>query len=173
MSNFFANCRTIEDLKEAYFSAAKKHHPDNGGDAEMFKKISADYHDMFPYLKNKHRKNTENSSDNKSDFYERKSTQAETHETPEMFIDIVDKLFKFDDINIEVRGSWLWITGNTFPIRNELKELGCRWSKYQKSWYWTAEPYTRKRNKMSVQAQRMYFGSYYMEEQEKPLRLQG
>ena len=33
-------------------------------------------------------------------------------------------------------GSWLWISGNTFPHREELKRAGCRWSKSKKLWYW-------------------------------------
>lgn len=31
---------------------------------------------------------------------------------------------------------WLWISGNTYEYKEELKQFGCRWSKKRKQWYW-------------------------------------
>jgi hypothetical protein len=36
----------------------------------------------------------------------------------------------------EQAGSWLWISGTTFEHKEELKALGCRWSKKRQKWYW-------------------------------------
>ena len=30
---------------------------------------------------------------------------------------------------------WHWITGDTYPLRGMLKELGCRWSRKRQAWY--------------------------------------
>lgn len=31
---------------------------------------------------------------------------------------------------------WLWISGNTYEHKEELKAIGCRWSKKRQKWYW-------------------------------------
>ena len=39
------------------------------------------------------------------------------------------------DLDCEICGSWLWISGDTKPHKERLKELGCRWSKRKQKWY--------------------------------------
>ena len=62
-----------------------------------------------------------------------------TTETAEEFMDIIRNLSSLSGIVVEMCGSWLWISGNTFPVKEQLKEFGCQWSKGKKKWYWTAQ----------------------------------
>ena len=39
----FKNCITVKDVKKVYKTKAKKHHPDVGGDAEIFKTLVIQY----------------------------------------------------------------------------------------------------------------------------------
>ena len=32
-------------------------------------------------------------------------------------------------MNINIVGSWIWIDGNVYEIKNQLKETGSKWSK--------------------------------------------
>ena len=122
----FTNCRTLEELKKAYRKAAIENHPDRGGDPEVMKEINAEYEMMFNRLKNFHNSTTTDES-------------KKTTETPEEFKAIIEKLIRLNGIEIEICGSWLWISGNTFANRDELKKSGCKYSKNKKMWYWHHE----------------------------------
>ena len=49
---------------------------------------------------------------------------------------IREELEKIDGIIWEQSGDWYWISGDTLPHKDELKALGCRWSKKRQKWYW-------------------------------------
>ena len=61
-------------------------------------------------------------------------------------VDIIDKIINFD-IDIEICGSWIWVSGNTFNCKDKLKEIGFKWAKAKKKWYWQQGEYTRKSKK--------------------------
>ena len=44
-----------------------------------------------------------------------------------------------NNIKILKVGRWLWVTGNTYPIKEQLKELGFFYSKNKKSWFFNGE----------------------------------
>ena len=47
----------------------------------------------------------------------------------------IDKLIQLVNINIEICGTWLYVTGNTYPVKEYLKnEFGAFWSKSKKCW---------------------------------------
>ena len=58
---------------------------------------------------------------------------------------IINELIKYDDINIDIIGSWLWVGGNTYAIKDELKLLGFKWSKGKSKWYFTKDITTAKK----------------------------
>lgn len=119
---YFTNCKTLDELKKEYRRLAMIHHPDHGGNPEIMKAINSEYKRMFEALKTKHNSTAE-------DY--RKTTEA-----PEEFINIINTLIKFPGITVELCGSWLWISGDTLPIKDQLKAAGCRWSSSKKMWYW-------------------------------------
>ncbi len=51
------------------------------------------------------------------------------------YIALMDKLKAISDIKVEKIGTWLWIGGDTKPHKEELKELGFRWSRKRSKWY--------------------------------------
>ena len=52
---YFMGCETIEDVKARFKELAKRLHPDNGGNAEEFKKMMSEYTIAFNRYKNKQR----------------------------------------------------------------------------------------------------------------------
>jgi len=55
---------------------------------------------------------------------------------------IEERMSMFDHIegvNVEPEGSWLWITGDTYPHRAYFKAHGCKWSKKRRAWYQTGD----------------------------------
>lgn len=132
MSKYFSSCHTLEELKKEYKRLAMANHPDRGGDLRTMQEINAEYDNLFMDWK-------------RGAVYEDgKATTAHgtvwEDETPEAYRDIVDALLRMAGLVIEVCGAWLWIEGETKAHKEELKALGCRWSKDKIKWYW--RPYT-------------------------------
>lgn len=134
---WFNNPQSLEELKKQYKKLACKHHPDvSGGSESDMKSINAEYDLLFATLKNVHQ-----AADGTT-----YTAKTGTTETPEEFRGIIDALIKLEGIKIEICGSWLWITGNTYPHRKVLKELHFRFSKSKTAWYYHTADY-RKTNK--------------------------
>ena len=70
-------------------------------------------------------------------------------------------------ITIEKCGTWLWIGGDTYPVRKELKNIGCRWSPTKSRWYWKhpKEKFTS-HGKVSMPKIRYKYGSEFIETEE-------
>lgn len=118
---YFDGCKTLDQLKALYKKLAIKHHPDLGGNTRVMQDINEEYQKTFEVLKRQHNVRQPN----------RKTT-----ETPEQFRTVVEKLIKIKGIEIEVCGSWIWVSGETFLHKDELKAAGLLWSKPKKKWYW-------------------------------------
>lgn len=125
------NIRTLEELKKTYHRWCLKLHPDIGGsDAEM-KILNAEYERLFERVKNIH-------VNKEGEQYEK-----DTEETPEMFRDLIDALMKLADIEIEIIGCFVWVSGDTKQHKEKLKDLGFRWHSKKKCWYKSPEGYRR------------------------------
>ena len=51
------------------------------------------------------------------------------------------KCLKVDNIKIELIGSWLWLSGDTFKIKDKLKEIGFFYSNNKKAWFYNGAKY--------------------------------
>lgn len=144
---FFTNCRTLDELKAEYRRLAMKHHPDRGGDTRTMQDINGEYEQVFEILKARHN--------------ETHDEHHQTTETAAEYRDIINRLMKLDGLVIELCGSWLWISGETYAHKDELKAAGCRWSSSKKMWYWRHEEDSRPwhRGKSTIAEIRMKYGS--------------
>jgi curved DNA-binding protein CbpA len=144
--------KTAEELKKLYKKLSLKHHPDVGGTDEAMKTVNAEYTALFEKLKDIHT--------NASGETYRKTTQ----ETPQQFIEIIDRLIKFDGIVIEIIGSFVWVSANTKPYKDELKSMGFKWSQNKLSWYLAPKDYRRHSKKVyNLDEIRLMFGSQEVE----------
>ena len=142
---FFKHCRTLADIKSEYKRLAKLHHPDVGGDLETMQAVNAEYDNAVKLIANNpHHADT-------------KRAQAEDSEK---FRDIIAALIKIPNIVIELCGSWIWITGDTYTHRDALKAAGCKWAKNKAAWYWHApEDFCQSRRNLSLDDIRRLHGS--------------
>ena len=154
---WFSNPETLEDLKKQYHRLAMKHHPDVGGTEQAMKEINAEYEKLFNGLKDTH-KNAE------GEFYQ---SRTATTETAAEFMDIIEKLIHMDGIEIEVCGSWVWVTGDTRPHKDELKALAFRWSSNKAAWYFNRDGYKKRgRKSLTLDEIRGYYGSEKIEKRQ-------
>ena len=139
---------TLEELKSMYRKLAVTHHPDKGGDTATMQAINAEYDALFPLLKDIH-KNKD------GETYRKEST-----ETADQFKTLIDELMKMEGIVIEVIGCFVWVTGETRPHKDKLKELKFQWHSKKIAWYLKPEDYRkRSRREYGLDEIRQMYGS--------------
>ncbi|WP_323591052.1 hypothetical protein [Aliarcobacter butzleri] len=109
----FKGVEGINEAKKIYKQLAKKLHPDVGGDEESFKLLNAIYTDLIEHK-------IYFSNDIKIDIELEK---------------IISLILHFENITIELVGSWIWVNGDTREIKEKLKEIGFKWASKKRMWY--------------------------------------
>lgn len=165
---YFKNVETLEQLRKVYRDLLKKYHPDNGGSEEITKAINSEYEQLFKVLKNRHESNTSSAgTDNKKASNNKYDTEADAK-----LREMLQKIINFEGITIEICGSFIWVSGNTFQYKKEFKEFGFYWASQKKQWYWKPETYVKKSHKpLSMEDIRNYYGSTEVKTERK-LRLE-
>ena len=151
---YFKDIETLEQLRKTYKNLLKQYHPDNGGSEEIMKAINVEYEQLFKLLKNRHESKATGTESNTSE------NVKWNFEEDEKLREVLQKIINFEGISIEICGSWLWISGNTYQYKKAFKELGFMWASTKKMWYWKPETYVKKSRKaLSMEDIRSYYGS--------------
>jgi curved DNA-binding protein CbpA len=104
----------INEAKIVFKKLAKILHPDVGGTNQEFKLLNKIYNDIL---------------ENKIYFSNEAKFDIELEK-------IISQILHYEDITIEVVGSWIWLSGNTKAIKETLKELNFKWASKKKMWYY-------------------------------------
>lgn len=110
----FMGIEGINEAKSIYKALAKKLHPDVGGSTEHFKLLNEVYNYILEH-------GISFSQENDFDLELEK---------------VISKILHFENIIIEVVGSWIWVSGDTKHIKETLKELSFKWANKKKLWYY-------------------------------------
>ena len=144
MNKYCNNISTLEELRKQYKELLKLHHPDNGGNVSEMQEINAEYDRLFKILKNQHENNySSDRASTNTNYNNMKYDFAEDEKLREM----LNKIIHFDGIDIELVGAWIWVSGNTYACKKQLKELGFKWASQKKMWYWHSEVFQKKSRK--------------------------
>ncbi len=156
-NSFSTTYRSTEELRRQYRDLLKKHHPDNGGNVADIQEINAEYDRLFKMLKDRHEsKSADNQNTKQSDY----SQNMYDWENDKALHEVLEKIINFNGIDIEIAGQWIWISGNTYAYKKELKEIGFKWASQKKQWYWHSEIFRKKSHKtLSMEDIRNYYGS--------------
>ena len=152
-SNYFAQCNTLEEVKALYRQLAKEHHPDKGGNLETMQTINNQYSRVINTIA-------------KGGKFTEAEAEAEILKA-EAYQEAVNKVINLEGINIELVGSWLWITGNTKPHAATLKTEPARfvWAKKKtdfSAWFFRTEEHktSNRGQKMDLDQIRHKYGSH-------------
>lgn len=115
----FNQTRNKEEAKQLFLKLAHQNHPDKGGNLEEMKAINNTYQN---YLK-------QNRDTNKT------QTDKETDQINENLIKQVNAIIGLDGVVIELLGTWIWVTGNTYTHKDKLKALGFHYASKKQAWY--------------------------------------
>lgn len=151
---WFQNINSLDELRTAYRKLAVRHHPDKGGSTADMQEINAEYELLSKRLING---NTTYSEGRK--YYE--------HHVSETLRQKINEIINLpDDVLIEIIGRWIWISGNTRPLKETLKLRGFRFSNNKKSWYWYYGDYMKLTSrKFSMDDIRTLFGSHKVDKE--------
>jgi len=142
-TKYFAECRTLEDVKKLYKSLAFKHHPDKGGETATMQEINLEYELL---LKNASYLFKDATEEEKKDFLK--------------YPEIISQVIGMEGIIIEIIGNWLWISGNTYQYKNHLKSIGFFFAPKKTMWYYRPADYKSSNMKpKSIDEIRQKYGS--------------
>lgn len=148
---YFTNCKTLEELRKTYKNLVKINHPDNGGNPETFKAITAEYEIALQNLKNA------DTTENAWKYDTKRDTDIR---------DILNKVVNLpDDVLVEIIGVWVWVSGNTYSCKENLKKWGFKWSTNKKAWSWHSggRYFKKSKSKLSMNDLRGMYGSETIE----------
>jgi len=133
---------TPPETKKRYFTLLKEYHPDiNPAGLEMTKMINEAFEALKDYEGNM--KKPENSA----------NYGEEINAALNAVIDLAG-------LDIEICGSWVWVTGDTRTHRAVLKAAGFKYASKKKSWYFRpAGARTFSKGKLSLDEIRSKYGT--------------
>lgn len=136
--------KDVDSLKKQYYKLARQYHPDTGGTKEDFQALNNEYEKLLNKLLNGQGLTSEE--------------KANEIELDENLRKAYFAIMRFPEITIELAFKWLWVSGATYPIRNELKDAGFLFAPKKKMWYFKGIESKRGRN-LSIDDIRKKWGS--------------
>lgn len=142
---YFKKCKTIEEVKGLYKKLALENHPDRGGDTATMQAINAEYAFACAFVLK-----SRGFTDSEADEHIRLS---------EEYRQVVEQIINLPGIVIEVVGHWIWVTGDTYTVRKELKEAGLFFASKKLAWYYRSDEFKTKGGKKTLDEIRDKYGS--------------
>lgn len=151
---YFKDCTTIQEVKSTYRTLALKNHPDRGGNVEVMAEINRQYKEALEWVA-RHQATASSSSSTAGQDGKRTADDLDGG-----YMAVINALIGIKGIEIELCGTWLWISGETKKNRLAIKNAGCHWAKKKLMWYWRPEEYRcRSRKSCSMDYIREKYGS--------------
>lgn len=149
MKNYFQSCETLDDAKLAFKTFAKILHPD----VNKSETATADFQEMATQFDN---------------FKPKKLKFAnEMNEfNGKEYREVLEKLWRLDGLNIEIMGSYIWISGETKKHKDAIKSIetesfeNALWAKTKEMWYFKPRGYkSMNRKPFEISEIRAKYGS--------------
>lgn len=158
--------KDVNALRSAYKRLLIKYHPDNNNKDDdttvQTQEINAEYDKLFKRIKCAYES---------SESYEKQTDrqkQAYDFEKDKQLRAIINELSKFKGLEIELCGTWVYVRGETYPYRKELKVLGLRFNPHKGCWIIHFDDYYQYHKKpVSMSYIRDKYGSVIINTQEE------
>lgn len=122
----------FDEIKTTYRRLSAKYHPDrNPAGLEMMKMINAAWQALSDYAGEKFESNGNDEQSFNADEYSEAINEA------------LNKIINLG-LEIEICGSWIWVSGDTKAHKDVLKEAGFRWAPKKLMWSFNPSPSKRR-----------------------------
>lgn len=151
---YFKNISSMEELRKEYKKLSKMYHPDNnnGSDAE-FKAMNAEYEQILKALESGEKVNNV------------------SYDEDAAIREMIDRIVNMN-VTIEIVGSWIWVSGNTYAYKEELKAAGFKWCSNKKKWAWHFGEWKAAKSKKSYEQIKAKYGYTTIKEEKESKRLE-
>lgn len=143
---------SILDIKQIFRKLASVNHPDKGGNTETMQIINTAFSELCKH------------------FEMNQTLDVNFEEASENInFSFIQNLKNMQGVIIEVCGYWVWLTGNTFAFKDEIKSFGFKFSGSKKAWYWspTVNLSNGRRGSKSLSKIRKEFGSQVIKNEQQ------
>lgn len=148
MLKWFKGVTNQKEAKSLYHKLCRQYHPDLGGDVETMQQINSEFERIFERLP----KDSNSSNSAKATNSKQTATGNEqTAHTARKFMKIIQELVKCEGLTIEIVGSWIWLSGDTFKYLRKIKQMGFLYSTKHKKYYLNDGESMRRRSKYSFE----------------------
>ena len=142
---YFDNITTMDGLRAEYRRLIKINHPDAGGDEATMKAINLAYEAAVDYIRR---------------HGEKAEADKAAADVPAEFMAAVSAVVACPGLIVEIVGSWVWVTGDTYRNRDRLKAAGYKWAAKKSAWYWhPADQAVGRSSRMSLDQIRDKYGA--------------
>ena len=155
---YFNECTTLEEVKALYKQLAKQHHPDCGGDTATMQAINEEYDKACILILRE--------DERSEDDFEREMKVSDEYRQ------VIGKIINLPGIVIELVGQWIWVTGNTYPVKDQLKEAGLFFASKKAAWYFRSEEYKGRSTNKNLDEIKAKYGSEKVDTEVKTFVLQ-
>ena len=125
--DWFKGLVDVNSVRAMYRKLAMLHHPDRGGDQETMKRVNLAYEDA---LKSRHGETMKGSDGEQHTYHYNETVERDLMEK------IAEVLKIRAQLTIDLVGVWLWVSGDTKPVKEELKAAGFLWHSKRVCWYY-------------------------------------
>lgn len=142
---YFSDCSTIEEVKSLYKQLAKVLHPDCGGSTELMQELNSEYDKVCAFIL-------------KESAFTNEQVNEEMKVSGE-YRKVIEFIIQLEGIVIELIGNWIWVSGNTYPVKEALKQAGMHYSPQKIAWYYHPEGYNGRNSGKNLDEIREKYGS--------------
>ena len=132
-TDFFINCKNSGEVRDRYDELSRVFNPTNSKEPnEMINTINAEYDMLMIVFREAMLAEAVKEKEKEKEKVKEKLTVSEKIKELQEKVDP-------SGLHLEICGTWLWVTGKTYQVKDTLKDLGFRYSSNKLSWYYRQE----------------------------------
>ncbi len=165
---YFSLNMTSQELVKLYRKLAMLHHPDrNPGNVKettrIMQEINAEFELALKQAKRAEAKAQEQQGRERAakegfDYRGRVYNVDEIDQLSDLLRQKIQEVIHLEGITVELCGSWIWITGDTRPVKEKLRAAEYFWASKKQAWYFKGCE-SRGNGKFSLDNIRSLYGS--------------